>query len=86
MSPAAWIRHRSAARRQRDEAVVAGVLLRQGAMSAWPLTQATGLRTMRVYAALARLERDGTVVSDWEDGPYPRRRLYRLAGTGGAHV
>jgi hypothetical protein len=32
-----------------------------------------------MHVALARLEGTGRIVSDWEDGPHPRRRLYRLA-------
>lgn len=30
------------------------------------------------YPALARLERRGIVNSRWVDGPYPRRRVYRV--------
>lgn len=32
----------------------------------------------RAHVALARLEREGRVVSRWADGPYPRRRLYAI--------
>lgn len=42
------------------------------------LSEATGLGTATLYPALARLERDGKLLSCWADGEYPRKRLYRL--------
>jgi DNA-binding PadR family transcriptional regulator len=32
-----------------------------------------------IYPALARLEKSGHVKSRWQDGFYPRRRLYSLS-------
>ncbi|MGE5828152.1 MAG: PadR family transcriptional regulator [Micromonosporaceae bacterium] len=37
-----------------------------------------------VYPALHRLERDGLVTSDWDDGRPRRRRIYRLTLAGEA--
>lgn len=48
----------------------------------------TGFDSGTVYPILARLEKLGWVVSDWEDGEVaaaqkrPRRRYYRLDGAG----
>ena len=33
-----------------------------------------------LYLALSRLERRGSIVSEWEGMPYPRRRRYWLSG------
>ena len=41
------------------------------------IVRVTGMSSARVYPILARLERDGVIVSGWESGPYPRRRYYR---------
>lgn len=35
-------------------------------------------RSVGIYTALFRLERQGKLRSAWVDGPYPRRRLYHL--------
>lgn len=75
----AWLRARRASRRTREERLVIDVLRRTPDLSGWPLAQASGLGAGQIYVVLARLERDGRVVSRWQDGPYPRRRLYRLA-------
>ena len=40
------------------------------------LTDLTGLGSGVVYAVLYALEENGTLTSRWEEGPYPRRRLY----------
>ena len=44
----------------------------------WELVNLTGLRSGRLYPALARLERDGWLRSGWRPGRYPRRRYYEL--------
>lgn len=84
----AWRRHRDRNRRQRQERVLGALALaeRRGEpeMAGWPLMQATGLHGPALYAALAELETCGEVVSRWVEGPYPRRRLYRLADQEGA--
>jgi PadR family transcriptional regulator, regulatory protein PadR len=53
------------------------------------LCKEAGLKSGTVYPALARLERAGWLDSEWEDvdpslAGRPRRRLYRLSGTGEA--
>jgi DNA-binding PadR family transcriptional regulator len=40
---------------------------------------ATGLSSGRLYPALARLESTGQITGEWEAGPYPRRRIYKIA-------
>jgi PadR family transcriptional regulator PadR len=50
------------------------------------IAQRTGLATGSIYPVLARLERLGWVISEWEPGDParrgPRRRFYRLTGEG----
>lgn len=46
------------------------------------IARITDMSSARVYPILARLERDGVIVSGWESGPYPRRRYYRPATEG----
>jgi DNA-binding transcriptional ArsR family regulator len=82
-NPLQWWRARRAIRRARDEALVAGVLWHTPDLPGWSLIRDTGLSPGRVYVALARLEGDGRVTARRADGPYPRRRLYRLAGEDG---
>lgn len=53
--------------------------LTEGELPGYTLRKRTHLRAGRLYPALARLEGTGRIKSDWQDGPYPRRRLYRLA-------
>lgn len=38
----------------------------------------SGAYTLFLFVALWRLERSGIVHSRWLQGPYPRRRVYRL--------
>jgi hypothetical protein len=38
-----------------------------------------GMSSGRFYPAIERLESRGDVIGTWEDGPYPRRRMYRLS-------
>lgn len=45
------------------------------------LKRASGLRWGRFYRALGQLEDAGIVEGRFEDGPYPRRRMYRLTET-----
>lgn len=89
---ARWRQRRETRRARR---VLAVLLLREvleiGGTSGWPLMKATG-HGGSVYVVLAALERDGYVTSEWEPRPpgapedKPRRRLYRLSGTGRAHA
>lgn len=51
------------------------------------LSKSAGLKTGTIYPSLARMERAGWVESSWEAEPpeelgRPRRRLYRLTGSG----
>jgi hypothetical protein len=65
-------------RRTRAHLLVIGALFVDRDLSGWRLMQRTGLSSGRLYVALAQLEEAGQVTSAWQDGPYPRRRLYRL--------
>ena len=49
-------------------------------LSGVELAKATGLWSDPLYVALARMERDGRVRSEWVDDPCPGRRLYYLTG------
>lgn len=40
------------------------------------LQRATGLNTVTMTMVLDRLEREGKIVGEFLDGPYPRRRIY----------
>lgn len=67
-------------KRRTDEGRIVAALREAGEMSGFPLIEATGLGSGRLYITLARMENGGRGVSRWADGPYPRRRLYRLPG------
>jgi len=47
-------------------------------MSSKALADFAGLTAYQFYTAILRLEHEGKVLSDWELGPRPRRRIYRL--------
>jgi DNA-binding PadR family transcriptional regulator len=66
-----------ARRRQRYEAAVLGCLL-QGDIYAIDMWTRIGGSGGAIYVALASLEAQGMVCSDWADGPKPRRRRYWL--------
>ena len=44
------------------------------------LAKATGLWSAPLYGALARMEHDGRLRSEWVNDPFPGRRLYHLTG------
>jgi hypothetical protein len=44
--------------------------------SSHDLQAVTGLRALTFYPAVMRLEQVGRVRSEFEAGPYPRRRIY----------
>jgi DNA-binding PadR family transcriptional regulator len=69
-----WIERR----RQRAQLAIIGALHQEHELAGWPLMQRTGLSAGRLYVALSALEQDGKITSRWQDGPRPRRRLYRL--------
>jgi DNA-binding PadR family transcriptional regulator len=47
-------------------------------MSGKALADFAELTSGQFYPAIFQMEAEGKVVSSWEDGPYPRRRIYRL--------
>jgi DNA-binding PadR family transcriptional regulator len=53
--------------------------LKSGPLNGGEIQKRTGVWTIELYPTLMRLERSGAVTSDWALGPYPRRRVYRLA-------
>lgn len=62
------------------------VLLRNAAhpLPAVLIGDILGVWSGRLYPALVALERSGEIVSDWENGAYPRRRLYEIGPNGKA--
>jgi hypothetical protein len=50
------------------------------ALSGTELEEATGLWSEPLYIALARMEHDGRIRSEWVNDPPPGRRLYHLTG------
>lgn len=59
------------------------VLLTDAAnLGGFTITEAAELSSGRVYVCLAQLEAEGWVTGEFEDGPYPRRRFYRLTPDG----
>lgn len=42
------------------------------------LAEIFGASIGKIYVSLARMEKTGTIRSQWEDGPRPRRRKYFL--------
>jgi DNA-binding PadR family transcriptional regulator len=79
-----FLKARRAARRADDErrVLAAIAMLRPSQASGYPISRLAHMGVGKVYAVLARLERSGRVASDWADGPYPRRRLYRATQVG----
>jgi DNA-binding PadR family transcriptional regulator len=51
----------------------------QRAFSGHEISELTKLSAGNLYPTLAQLEKDGVLISDWEVGEPPRRRLYRMA-------
>jgi DNA-binding PadR family transcriptional regulator len=47
-------------------------------MSGKALADFSELSVAQFYPTIMRMEREGKVISAWADGPYPRRRIYRL--------
>lgn len=66
-------------RRARREAAVLDAL-KAGHRYGLDISKASGLRGGTMYPVLVRLEDRGAVASRFEDGPWPRRRVYRLVG------
>jgi len=49
-------------------------------LSGAELAKATGLWSEPLYIALARMEHEGRIRSEWVNDPCPGRRLYHLSG------
>lgn len=78
------IRDWLARRRDDDDFRVWCALDDEPGAGGWDIRKRTGMRTGRVYPALARLEARGWITSFWElpEPPdRPRRRLYRRVVT-----
>lgn len=62
-----------------EQAVIRAIgMLRPSQASGVPIGRLAGMGPGKVHVVLARLEGSGRVVSDWVDGPFPRRRVYRV--------
>jgi DNA-binding PadR family transcriptional regulator len=61
-----------------EQKILATLSDKMGGMSSAEIGKASGLWSASLYPALSRLEREGKVISEWEEGDYPRRRIYRL--------
>lgn len=78
-----FTRWRNNRRTRHETAVLAAIAkLRPEEASGWPIGLLAGLGG-GVYGVLARLEARGVVTSEWREGPYPRRRVYRITDRGG---
>ena len=53
-------------------------VLRDGPLSSNELATNADLGPAQMYPAIVRLEAAGKILSDWQPGTYPRRRIYRL--------
>jgi hypothetical protein len=74
-------RLKSPARRrfEREQRVIAAIgQLRPEFATLGRIARLAYLGPGSVVGILARLEGSGEVVSDWADGPYPRRRVYSV--------
>lgn len=66
-------------RRAQEERVIRAIgMLRPSKASAFPISLLARMGPGSAHPVLARLEGAGRVVSEWVDGPYPRRRVYRV--------
>lgn len=66
-------------RRAEVRARVTDFLRAKPGATGYQLMRGAHLSGPRLYVALGEMESAGEVTSCWQDGPYPRRRLYRLA-------
>lgn len=53
-------------------------LEKNGELSSAELAKATGLWSGTLYPMLETLEIEGQIYSYWEEGEYPRRRIYGI--------
>jgi DNA-binding PadR family transcriptional regulator len=70
-------------RRRQAQLIVLGAIFGQGEQTTYQLLQCTELSPGRLVAALEALQSAGRISSRWQDGPDPRRRLYRYVFTKG---
>lgn len=64
-------------RRETDAAVLAAIA--DGTVYGYDLSRRLGMRSVRLYACLTRLENCGLIVGEFKDqGDRPARRAYRL--------
>lgn len=47
-------------------------------LSGYEIAMITRCRAWALYPALRALEESGAIESEWIEGPYPRRRAYRV--------
>jgi DNA-binding PadR family transcriptional regulator len=66
----------------KDKRVLAVLLSDATNLSAFPLAKLSRTSSGGIYVLLARLERNDLVTSEWQVGPEPRRRFYRLTPEG----
>lgn len=67
-------------RRADARARVTDCLNATSGMTGYQLMKCTGMGAARLYVALAELEQEDKLNVRWQDGQYPLRRLYQLAG------
>lgn len=60
-----------------EQKILAALSEKPEGMSGAEIGEASGLWSAVLYPALSRLEHEGKVISEWAEGDYPRRRIYR---------
>ncbi len=77
------IRRALQSRRQRHMDLLLAILAaREEGRFGADMWRLSGIPSGAMYVALARLEREGLVVSSWAEWTSPRRRLYRITPAG----
>lgn len=74
-----YLDHRARRRAARTEAVLAFIAAHPDS-GGYEIHKESGVSVGWMYTVLDELVRDGRVTAHWDDGPQPRRRLYRAAG------
>lgn len=64
-----------------DEKILRLFSFRPRTLSGFQIGREAKLDPQDLYPALSRLERRGALVARWDEGEYPRRRLYSLPAT-----
>lgn len=60
------------------ELSVLGALTRHGELTGLQLYEITRAWLALLYPVLSKLERNGEIIGEWVEGPYPHSRRYRL--------